>query len=42
MEAVDVHLTSADLEGIENLLAKYPNTGNRYNEAAMKMVDRSI
>ncbi|MFD1187181.1 aldo/keto reductase [Pontibacter rugosus] len=42
VEAVDVHLTSADLEGIENLLAKYPNTGNRYNEAAMKMVDRSI
>ncbi|MCC9135466.1 aldo/keto reductase [Pontibacter silvestris] len=39
--AVDVALTTADLQVLDDLLVKYPNTGNRYNEALMKMVDKS-
>lgn len=39
--AVDVELTTADLQTLDSLLAQYPNTGNRYNEALMKMVDKS-
>lgn len=38
--AVDVILTKADIADIETLLKKYPNTGPRYREAAMKMVNR--
>lgn len=38
--AVDVNLTNADLQDIENLLAKYPNTGPRYPEAMAKMVGK--
>ena len=38
--AVNVALTASDLQTIEGLLAKYPNIGNRYNEAQMKMVDK--
>ena len=39
--AVDVELFDADFKEIEDLLARYPNTGDRYNEAAWKQVDRS-
>jgi len=39
-DAVNVNLTGSDLQAIEGLLAKYPNIGNRYNEAQMKMVDK--
>ncbi|NCD71863.1 aldo/keto reductase [Mucilaginibacter agri] len=39
--APDVELTSENLNQIEQLLAKYPNTGARYDESAQKMVDRS-
>lgn len=39
--SVDVVLSAADLENIEALLAKYPNTGARYNEANNKFVDRN-
>ncbi|RDC64438.1 aldo/keto reductase [Adhaeribacter pallidiroseus] len=38
--SVDVKLTDQNLQQIEELLAKYPNTGNRYDEASEKMVDR--
>jgi aryl-alcohol dehydrogenase-like predicted oxidoreductase len=38
--AVDVQLSTADLEAIEALLQKYPDTGDRYNETALKLVDR--
>ncbi len=36
---VDVDLTNEDLKEIEDILAKYPNTGQRYGEANMKMVN---
>jgi aryl-alcohol dehydrogenase-like predicted oxidoreductase len=38
--AVDVNLTSSDIQDIENLLAKYPNTGPRYPEAMAKMANK--
>lgn len=37
--AVDVQLTANDLSSIEKLMAKYPDTGNRYTAAQLKMVD---
>ncbi|WP_345949908.1 aldo/keto reductase [Mucilaginibacter sp. PAMB04274] len=37
----DVTLTDTDFKNIEELLAKYPNTGDRYSEANWKQVDRS-
>lgn len=37
--AVDVQLTASDLENISNLLRKYPNTGERYSEGALKLVN---
>jgi aryl-alcohol dehydrogenase-like predicted oxidoreductase len=39
--AVDVDLTAADLQNLEELLQKYPNTGERYTEAMNKLVDKS-
>ena len=38
--AVDVSLSSSDLQDVEDLLAKYPNTGARYPESMAKMVDK--
>lgn len=38
--AVDIRLTAADMQALEALLKKYPDTGDRYNEAAYKYVDR--
>ncbi|MEO8794492.1 MAG: aldo/keto reductase [Daejeonella sp.] len=38
---VDVNLTNDDFQKIEDLLKKYPNTGARYNEAALSQVDKS-
>ena len=37
--AVDVQLSSDDLQAIESLLAKYPDVGARYSEGAMKLVN---
>ncbi len=39
--SVDVTISTEDLEAIEALLAKYPNTGERYNEGNLKFVDRN-
>jgi aryl-alcohol dehydrogenase-like predicted oxidoreductase len=39
--AIDLQLTKEDLQAIEDLLAKYPDTGQRYNEANLKLVDKS-
>ncbi|WP_342645632.1 aldo/keto reductase [Mucilaginibacter sp. CSA2-8R] len=39
--AVNVSLNEADFKAIDDLLAKYPNTGDRYSESNWKMVDRS-
>ncbi|MBO9618511.1 MAG: aldo/keto reductase [Niabella sp.] len=38
--AVDLALTQTDLDAIEALLKKYPNTGARYSEGSMKLVNR--
>jgi aryl-alcohol dehydrogenase-like predicted oxidoreductase len=37
--AVDVILTQQDLENIENLVAKYPDVGQRYSDGALKLVN---
>ncbi|MBO9592186.1 MAG: aldo/keto reductase [Niabella sp.] len=37
--AVDIVLTAAELEAIEALVKKYPDTGARYSEGAMKLVN---
>ncbi len=38
--AVDIVLGESDINDIENLLKKYPDTGPRYGSGAMKHVDR--
>lgn len=37
--AVDIQLTKTDLEKIEIVISKYPDTGKRYSEGAMKLVN---
>jgi aryl-alcohol dehydrogenase-like predicted oxidoreductase len=37
--AVDIELNRTDLEKIETIVSKYPDTGNRYSEGALKMVN---
>jgi aryl-alcohol dehydrogenase-like predicted oxidoreductase len=37
--ALDVNLSTDDLKTIDDLVARYPNTGERYSEGAMKMVN---
>lgn len=39
--AVDIELNAGDLLAIEELLAKYPNTGARYSETQNKLVDKN-
>jgi aryl-alcohol dehydrogenase-like predicted oxidoreductase len=39
--SVDVSLTQNDIVEIEDIIAKYPNTGNRYNEGNLQWVDNS-
>jgi aryl-alcohol dehydrogenase-like predicted oxidoreductase len=39
--AVDVLLSSGDLQDIEALLVRFPNIGDRYNEANYKFVDKN-
>ena len=38
--AADVQLSEADLSAIQDLLAKFSNTGPRYSEWAMKLIDK--
>jgi len=38
--AVDVTLTSNDLENIEKVVAKYPDIGQRYSDGAMRLVNK--
>ena len=38
--AADVVLTAGDLQEVDALLKKYPHTGERYSEGAMKLVNR--
>lgn len=37
--ALDVELSVTDLATIDELVARYPNTGERYNEGSMKLVN---
>jgi aryl-alcohol dehydrogenase-like predicted oxidoreductase len=39
--SVDVHLTQENMQQIDALLARYPNTGSRYDEGSWAMVDKS-
>jgi aryl-alcohol dehydrogenase-like predicted oxidoreductase len=39
--SVDVELSEIDFKQIEDLLTKYPDTGDRYSENNWKLVDRS-
>jgi len=39
--AVDVDLTATDLQNLQDLLQRFPNTGARYSEAMNKLVDKS-
>ncbi len=39
-EAVNVALTVDDISEIENIIAKYPNTGERYNADALRLIDK--
>jgi aryl-alcohol dehydrogenase-like predicted oxidoreductase len=38
--SVDIELSAADLQDIQNTLNKYPNTGQRYGEGAFKLVNK--
>jgi aryl-alcohol dehydrogenase-like predicted oxidoreductase len=38
--SADVILSAADLRAIDELLARYPDTGGRYSEASMKLVNQ--
>lgn len=38
--AVDLVLSATELQDIDTLLKKYPNTGERYSEGSMKLVNR--
>ncbi|MCW3086266.1 MAG: aldo/keto reductase [Bacteroidetes bacterium] len=40
-ESVNISISPAELQAIEDLLAKYPDTGDRYNEGNLKFVDRN-
>jgi aryl-alcohol dehydrogenase-like predicted oxidoreductase len=37
--AVDISLNQEEVSAIESIIASYPNTGERYSEAAMKLVN---
>jgi len=38
--SVDVNLSGKDIQDIENLMTKYPDTGPRYPESMTKMVNK--
>ncbi len=40
MQVLLMVLTAGDLQEIDALLKKYPHTGERYSEGAMKLVNR--
>ncbi len=37
--AIEVELSESDLKNIDDILQKFPNTGERYSEGAMKLVN---
>ena len=40
--AIDITISQNDFGRIENLLARFPDVGERYNEAFMKFADRTV
>ncbi len=38
---VEIELSTQDIKDVEEVLAKYPDVGNRYNEASWELVDKS-
>jgi aryl-alcohol dehydrogenase-like predicted oxidoreductase len=38
--AVDIHLSEDEVKKINDLIARYPNVGNRYSDGAMKLVNQ--
>src|SRR4051794_32126841 len=39
--SVNVELSAEDIKNIEDVIAKFPNVGDRYNEQSWKLVDKS-
>lgn len=39
IEAINIELSASDLETIDAILKKYPDTGDRYSEGSMKLVN---
>ena len=39
VEATEINLSENDLKTIHQILEKYPNTGERYSEGSMKLVN---
>ncbi len=39
-KAVEINLSKNDLSMIENIVAKYPNVGQRYSDGAMKLINK--
>ncbi|MEJ7680354.1 MAG: aldo/keto reductase [Segetibacter sp.] len=39
--SVNIELSTQDIKDIEDVLAKYPNVGSRYNEVSWELVDKS-
>lgn len=39
--SVDITLSAKDIKNIEAIIAKYPNTGERYNEANEQFIDKT-
>ncbi|EJL75435.1 aldo/keto reductase [Chryseobacterium populi] len=39
IDAINISLSPSDLDAIDAILKKYPNTGERYNEGSMKLVN---
>ena len=40
LHRLDIQLTAAQIQQIEELLSRYPNTGDRYSAANWKFVDK--
>ncbi|MBE0674229.1 MAG: aldo/keto reductase, partial [Bacteroidales bacterium] len=39
-KAVEIDLDAAEIKAIEEIISRYPNTGERYGESGMKLVNR--
>ncbi|MFW5490073.1 MAG: aldo/keto reductase [Desulfovibrio sp.] len=37
-KAVDIELTGEDVQEIEGIIAKYPDTGERYPQSSLKLI----